>query len=91
MDAVAGIKLQARRTARHLVWLAAHVISRRPWMVRGTARLLSAFPWLKHRIRRMINAPSSPESRREDSLSAAEARVLVDLRQAIADREGASK
>lgn len=85
------MKAGTRRAVRHVVWLAAHIVSKRPWLVRGAARVLAAFPSLKHRVRRLINEPSRPPSRREESLTPGEARVLVDLRQAIADRQGSAR
>lgn len=67
----------------------ARYVSRRPLLVAVAARTLVAVPPLKRHLRRLIAAPVTQPPRTESSLSADEARVLVDLRDALAVRRGA--
>lgn len=69
----------------------ARFVSRRPLLVAVAARALVAVPPLKRHLRRLIAEPVMQPPRTEGSLSADEARVLVDLRDALADRPGARK
>ena len=65
----------------------ARFVSRRPFLVAVAARALVAVPSLKRHLRLLIAEPVTQPPRTEGSLSPDEARVLVDLRDALADRQ----
>lgn len=78
------LKAFIKRAARAL----ARIVSRRPLLVAMAARALVVAPPLKRHLRRLIAEPVVLAPRSEDSLSAPQACVLVDLREALADRRG---
>ena len=68
----------------------AGLAARRPWLARLATRVLTLSPSIERRIRRLLSTsrPIKPyetatPARHEVSLSAAEARVLMDLRDAL--------
>jgi len=65
----------------------AHFVSARPALVSVASRAFEAFPSVKRRLRGVISGANRPALRRENEMSADEARVLVDLRGALAARE----
>ena len=73
-----------RSAVRHLV----PIVSSRPWLVAIAARLFAAMPSLKRRLRYMVSGPAmlAPPVSRSRPLSAEEARVLFDLRDAVQRR-----
>ncbi len=81
------VKSLVKRAFRAL----ARFVSRRPFLVAVAARALVAVPPLKRHLRRLIAVPVTQPPRTEGSLSANEARVLVDLRDALAARRGANE
>jgi hypothetical protein len=74
----------ARTALRRL----ARFVSGRPWLVGIAARAMATFPQLERHLRRAIVGPAWSPARSEASLSPEEARVLVDLREAMANRHG---
>lgn len=66
----------------------ARFVSRRPLLVTIAARALVLVPPLKRYLRSLIAEPVFQVARSECSLSPDEARVLVDLREALARRSG---
>jgi hypothetical protein len=66
----------------------ARFVSRRPLLVSIAARALVVMPPLKRHLRSLIAEPAMQAPRSEGSLSPEEARVLVDLRDALAGRRG---
>ena len=76
------MKALLRSSVRRL----AHFVSARPALVTAASRALVAFPSLKRRLRSLMSAPERMPTRRESEMTPQEARVLVDLREALAAR-----
>lgn len=80
------IKPLIRRTVRAL----ALRIMERPALAASARKLVSMSPTLDRRLRRIVGSPSVPAAPQPQAASAVPpdvARVLVDLRQAIAERK----
>lgn len=77
------MKALLRSSVRRL----AHFVSARPVLVNVASRTFDAFPSLKRRLRGVISGANRPPTRREAEMTPEEARVLVDLREALAARQ----
>ena len=74
--------------ARRLLGWVGPAIVNRPWLAQAARGVMRRFPRLRLRVHRLL-APPIAIARREAGLSPVEARVLADLREAIADRQEA--
>lgn len=66
------------------------IVSSRPWLVALAARVFAAAPWAKHLARRFVSAPAAKTPLPSD-MTAPQAAVLTDLREALRTRHRARR